>query len=195
MDEQKHLVTLVDATDDVIIGKDAAGVIQSWNRAAERVLGYTEAELVGVDPSHLAAGVVRRRASCPDRGPGSGRSALRNGAPSQDGHRADVGDDPPITTPKGEIVGTATIAQDTTAPGARTRCPPPGRDNDLSDDAIVSKDLTASLSHGMRLQKPCSATGGGDDREIDPPYYPGRSSAGGGRGPPADLCRAEGRAL
>ena len=48
MDEaQKHLVTIVDSTDDVIIGKDAAGVIQSWNRAAERVLGYTEAELVG----------------------------------------------------------------------------------------------------------------------------------------------------
>ena len=48
MDEaQKHLVTLVDATDDVIIGKDAAGVVQSWNLAAERVLGYTEAELIG----------------------------------------------------------------------------------------------------------------------------------------------------
>ncbi|MGA2600216.1 MAG: PAS domain S-box protein [Bryobacteraceae bacterium] len=41
------LSSLVESSDDAIVGHDLDGVITSWNRGAERIFGYAAAEMIG----------------------------------------------------------------------------------------------------------------------------------------------------
>ena len=52
-DEQMRsfLAAIVDSSDDAVVGKNLEGIVVSWNAGAERIFGYSAAEMVG-QPIH-----------------------------------------------------------------------------------------------------------------------------------------------
>jgi PAS domain S-box-containing protein len=119
---EQHAITsgflsaIVQSSDDAIIGKDLTGKVVSWNSGAERMFGYTAAEMVGYSIERLVA---------PDR-PDEERRILENAKRGEtrlyetvrirkNGSPVDLSlAVSPIRDAHGDIVGVSSIARDIT---------------------------------------------------------------------------------
>jgi len=139
------LAAVVESSDDAIITQSLAGIIETWNRAAERMFGYSAGEAVGRPVSMLVPperideeeGAVER---------------IRRGDPVKHFETEGVGKNgrrvpvsvtiSPVLTPTGEIYGISRIARDLTERRTLER-------NafhlaavvNSAEDAIASKDI------------------------------------------------------
>lgn len=136
---------VIESCDAAIVAKDLRGVIQLWSRGAERLFGYTAAEVVGRSITLLIP---------PDRAReeedilariqrGERVERFETVRLAKDGRRIDVSVTiSPVRDASGKVIGASKIAEDVMErrrlEEARSRL---AAIVDSSDDAIVSKDL------------------------------------------------------
>jgi PAS domain S-box-containing protein len=113
----RHLAKVVESSDDAIVSKDLDGTVLSWNRAAERLFGYTADEMLGrsirtIIPPELQAEedmvLSRLRA-------GQSIDHYETVRQRKDGSRVCISlTVSPIRDESGQIVGASKIARDVT---------------------------------------------------------------------------------
>jgi PAS domain S-box-containing protein len=113
----RRLAAIVDSASDAIIGKDLEGVITSWNRAAERLYGWTTEEVVGGFIGIIVPEARREEL-------GRIMAAVRRGERLENFETLRVRKDgstvevsltiSPIADGRGRLVGASTIARDIT---------------------------------------------------------------------------------
>ncbi len=112
-----RLAAIVESSDDAIVGKDLSGIIQTWNRSAERIFGYTAEEVLGRHISILAApdcvdeiSNILQRISRGER-----VEHYETKRRKKDGQIIDVSlTVSPIRDPAGHIIGASKIVRDIT---------------------------------------------------------------------------------
>jgi diguanylate cyclase (GGDEF)-like protein/PAS domain S-box-containing protein len=112
---QLRLASIVEFSEDAIIGKDIDGVITSWNRAAEKMYGYTTVEAVGRNVTFLVPS-ERQAETCAilDRvRNGLSTECLETRRITKTGSVLDVSVSiSPIRDAAGRVTGASTIARD-----------------------------------------------------------------------------------
>jgi PAS domain S-box-containing protein len=113
----QRLVAIVDSSHDAIVSKDLNGVITSWNRAAERLFGYTAGEIIGrpitslipADRQHEEAEILERIRR------GGRVDPFETVRKRRDGSPVDVSVSvSPLKNAAGEVIGASSIVRDIT---------------------------------------------------------------------------------
>jgi PAS domain S-box-containing protein len=114
---QRRLASIVENSEDAIIGKSLDGVITSWNAGAERLYGYRAAEVIGKPSAFLTPDdrIGERSAilvKLKEQGVAESLETVRR---AKDGRLIDVSMSmAPIRDARGKIIGSSTIARDIT---------------------------------------------------------------------------------
>jgi PAS domain S-box-containing protein len=139
-----RLAAIVESSDDAVVSKDLNGVIQTWNKGAERIFGYTAAEAVGSsiliiipEERHSEETEVLSRIRA---GRGSHFETVRR---RKDGTLIDISlTTSPIFDATGTVIGASKIARDITEQKRLQR---------QAEEASRAKDeFLATLSHELR---------------------------------------------
>jgi diguanylate cyclase (GGDEF)-like protein/PAS domain S-box-containing protein len=113
----RKLASIVECSEDAIIGKTMDGLITSWNRAAEKMYGYTAAEAIGRHLSFLVPPErqAETRALMERIGNGLPVECLETQRLTKAGSVLDVSlSISPIRDASGQVTGASAIARDVT---------------------------------------------------------------------------------
>ncbi|HEY4338120.1 MAG TPA: PAS domain S-box protein, partial [Puia sp.] len=153
--KQAMLAAIVDSSEDAIISKTLEGMITSWNRSAERMFGYSEAEILG---KHISILIPRENLPEEDMimgliGHGQRVPPFQTERVAKDGHRISVSITvSPIRSKDGAIVGASKFARDISAQlGAIRELREHAQTQELL--LLVSRTLSAQLDLQTTLQK------------------------------------------
>ena len=146
----RHLAKVVESSDDAIVSKDLNGIVTTWNRAAERLFGYSPAEMIGqsirkiipADRQHEEDFVLDRIRS------GEGISHFETVRVRKDGTEVPISlTVSPVYDDHGNVIGASKIARDLSernqADHASHRL---AAVVESSDDAIITKDLNSIIT-------------------------------------------------
>jgi PAS domain S-box-containing protein len=112
---QSHLSAIVESSEDAILSKNLDGIIQSWNKGAERIFGYTAEEIIGKpvltlipeDRHDEELGIIARIRS------GQRVDHFETIRRRKDGGLIDISlTISPVRNTKGEIIGASKVARD-----------------------------------------------------------------------------------
>ncbi len=148
-----RLAALVESFEDAIICISLDGMIEFWNRAAERMFGYTAEEAVGrsigiiIPPGPAVEDEVMRQVR-----EGARVDSYVTARQRKNGERIDILlSVAPMLAPDGESIGVSMIARDIDRSGLIEReALRLAAIVDSSDDAIVSKDLNGIVTSWNR---------------------------------------------
>jgi len=147
-----RLAAIVESSDDAIIGQTLEGVITSWNRAAERLYGYTAEEAIG-NPITLTVPPERMdefRGYLEQVRHGERVDHLETVRIRKDGSRVDVSITvSPIRDDAGTIIGVSKSARDITE-RRRFEAELSRKNIELEIASHANDTFLASISHELR---------------------------------------------
>lgn len=110
-----RLAAIVDSADEAILSRDLQGRLMSWNRAAERMLGYRADEVLGQQLAMLMPDDVIAMDTPLMRSSGSEPAHFTSRRRRKDGQVIDVAVSmAPMRDNHGEVIGVASITRDIT---------------------------------------------------------------------------------
>jgi PAS domain S-box-containing protein len=140
-----HLAAIVNSAEDAIASKDIDGIVQTWNKAAERMFGYTAEEMIGHsirtiiprDRWHEEDEVLARIRS------GRAIDHFETVRQRKDGSLIEISlSVSPIRTSTGAIIGASKIARDISTQRRLAR--------EAEEANRVKDEFLAMLSHELR---------------------------------------------
>jgi PAS domain S-box-containing protein len=140
-----HLAALVDSAEDAIASKDISGIVQTWNRAAERMFGYTAEEMIG---RSIRTIIPRERWHEEDEvlamiRSGKSLDHFETVRQRKDGSLIEISlSVSPIKTSTGAIIGASKIARDITSQHRLM--------HEAEEANRVKDEFLAMLSHELR---------------------------------------------
>ena len=112
-----HLASIVENCEDAIVGQSLDGLVTSWNRGAERLYGYANAEMIGKSASVLVPSFRPRdwEETLHLIKSGERVDCLETVQLRKDGQQTDVSlTISPIKDSAGAVIGASTVARDIT---------------------------------------------------------------------------------
>lgn len=149
-EKQAMLAAIVDSSDDIIVSKTLQGIITSWNPAARRMFGYTEAEAIG---KHISLIIPPDRLHEEDHIIGNVSRGIRVDhfetiRMTKDGRMIPLSITvSPIKNSRGEVIGASKIARDISEQkNAKERM------NQYTRNLEILNDISKTVSENMETE-------------------------------------------